>query len=542
MSKFSLIIGSLLFLCTPLKAQVDTLWTRFYDGTEHGYDTARIIAVDKIGNVYVTGNCESDSQRDVVTIKYSPNGNLVWSQLYGASGDSNYVYDMQIDQSGNIYIAGNHFHNLNHYCFLIKYYSYGDTAWIRTYDGGNFERDCAYDINIINSNEIIMVGSSTENDSSGDALIIKYLANGDIAWARTLGSLSGRYDFALNSASDPYSNIYVAGGSSLSESQFFWRIIKLNIQGDSIWTRTFGRSQPGHNSLMAAKKIRLDPCGNIIVVGDYAHNINDNTCVVKYSPDGDSIWSRIYDGGVIFTILAGMEIDENCNIYISGYSNNISVNIDYFTIKYLPNGDTAWIRIFNAPGNEKDYTRAMAIDDESNIYVTGQSEINQDHQFATVKYNTDGQEMWVQYEGTQIRWDKPMDMVVDQTGNIYITGSASHLGCIDYLTIKYRQWADNSTDDVGQPLHFSLQAYPNPFNPSTNISFTLPSALEVRLEIYDILGRRVRVLADQRFEAGEHTIIWDGANQSGAEAPSGVYFYRLLGKGIDEARKMVLLR
>jgi flagellar hook assembly protein FlgD len=93
------------------------------------------------------------------------------------------------------------------------------------------------------------------------------------------------------------------------------------------------------------------------------------------------------------------------------------------------------------------------------------------------------------------------------------------------------------------PQYFTaLQNYPNPFNPSTNISFTLPSAQQVRLEVFDILGRRVRMLADQRFEAGQHTITWDGNNQNRAEAPSGVYFYRLSGDGIDEARKMVLLR
>ena len=88
------------------------------------------------------------------------------------------------------------------------------------------------------------------------------------------------------------------------------------------------------------------------------------------------------------------------------------------------------------------------------------------------------------------------------------------------------------------PSGFSLaQNYPNPFNPTTTISFTLPEAGEVTLEVYNILGQRVTVLADGFFGAGTHQVTWDASNVS-----SGVYFYRLVAGSFSESRKMLLMK
>ncbi len=88
------------------------------------------------------------------------------------------------------------------------------------------------------------------------------------------------------------------------------------------------------------------------------------------------------------------------------------------------------------------------------------------------------------------------------------------------------------------PLTFSLvQNYPNPFNPTTEISFSLPSAADVKLEIYNIMGQRVTTLVNERLEAGEHIVQWDGS-----EAASGVYFYRLQTDDFVGTKKMILLK
>ncbi|HQU70931.1 MAG TPA: FlgD immunoglobulin-like domain containing protein [Calditrichia bacterium] len=96
----------------------------------------------------------------------------------------------------------------------------------------------------------------------------------------------------------------------------------------------------------------------------------------------------------------------------------------------------------------------------------------------------------------------------------------------------------------GQPQRFELGAnYPNPFNPSTEIRFFLPHSSEIRLEIFDLLGRRISTLAAGTYSPGEHRIRWDGHNASGIPVASGTYFYRLSdGLGNAQTLRMSLLR
>lgn len=89
---------------------------------------------------------------------------------------------------------------------------------------------------------------------------------------------------------------------------------------------------------------------------------------------------------------------------------------------------------------------------------------------------------------------------------------------------------------------FLLPNYPNPFNPGTTIRFLLARTAEVRLSVYDILGRKVRVLFEGNKPAGEHAIIWDGNKADGTEAASGVYFYRLSTNRSAKVGKMVKLK
>jgi flagellar hook assembly protein FlgD len=87
-----------------------------------------------------------------------------------------------------------------------------------------------------------------------------------------------------------------------------------------------------------------------------------------------------------------------------------------------------------------------------------------------------------------------------------------------------------------------MQNYPNPFNAVTNIGFNLPQHGQVRLQVYDLLGRSVVVLHDGFLQAGSHTIEWDGRSAAGKEMASGVYFYRLQAEDFDGTKKMLLIK
>jgi hypothetical protein len=88
------------------------------------------------------------------------------------------------------------------------------------------------------------------------------------------------------------------------------------------------------------------------------------------------------------------------------------------------------------------------------------------------------------------------------------------------------------------PAIFSLsQNFPNPFNPTTTIKFSLPQAEFVTIKVFDILGNEVEILANKVFEAGEHSLTWNAKNLS-----SGIYFYNLSSDKYNETKKMILLR
>ena len=92
--------------------------------------------------------------------------------------------------------------------------------------------------------------------------------------------------------------------------------------------------------------------------------------------------------------------------------------------------------------------------------------------------------------------------------------------------------------DVQQPVDFTLdQNYPNPFNPTTTIRFGLPEAADVRLEVYTVLGQKVKTLINENRSAGWHTVTLNASDLS-----SGVYVYRIQAGGVVQTRKLMLVK
>ena len=94
-----------------------------------------------------------------------------------------------------------------------------------------------------------------------------------------------------------------------------------------------------------------------------------------------------------------------------------------------------------------------------------------------------------------------------------------------------------------QPRSFALHANaPNPFNPETSIRFDLPQESIVCLEVFDVVGQKVRTLVSEQRSAGTHRVVWDGADETGTLVSSGIYVYRLQAGSFAQVRRMLLLK
>jgi hypothetical protein len=104
----------------------------------------------------------------------------------------------------------------------------------------------------------------------------------------------------------------------------------------------------------------------------------------------------------------------------------------------------------------------------------------------------------------------------------------------DLVTIS----TDNGNNLINQ---FELkQNYPNPFNPSTTIEYNIPTAGDVKIVVYDILGKEIKTLVEDYKAPGNYSILWDGTDSSGEIVSSGFYFYQMITQNFRKVKRLVL--
>ena len=100
----------------------------------------------------------------------------------------------------------------------------------------------------------------------------------------------------------------------------------------------------------------------------------------------------------------------------------------------------------------------------------------------------------------------------------------------------------DSTAQEEKPSEFSTLNYPNPFNPETEIQYSLPDDGRITLKIYDVMGREITTLVDANKLRGRYTIRWNGKDRQGRDVTSGMYFYQIRFKDQTLTRKLLLIR
>ena len=441
--KTKLLVFTVFFLwVVPTFAEmiVDTAWVRRYNGPANFEDHANAIAVDNSSNVYVTGIIFYDYETffDCATIKYYPNGDTAWVRRYNGPGNSSDgAYAIAVDDSGNSYVTGQSGGSGTRNDYVtIKYYPNGDTAWVRRYNGPGNGDDIAYAIVIDSSGNIYVTGQSYGSGTRSDYATIKYYPEGDIAWVRRYNGPRDTTDYANAIAVDGSGNVCVTGESYGSSTNCDDATISYYPNGDTAWVRRY--NGPG-NSSDGAWAIAVDSSGNIYVTGwSMGIGTGDDYATIKYYPNGDTAWVRRYNGpGNSSDVARAIAVEGSGNVYVTGWCCVSGSDFDYATIKYYPNGDTAWVRRYNGPANSEDGAYAIAVDSSGNVYVTGGSEGD----YATIKYFPSGDTAWARrYNGPGNNDDYANAIAVDVSGNVHVTGRCNVSGSdYDYATIKYFQ-------------------------------------------------------------------------------------------------------
>jgi hypothetical protein len=206
---------------------------------------------------------------------------------------------------------------------------------------------------------------------------------------------------------------------------------------DTAWVRRYG----GLGNLGDwSAAMAVDDSGNVYVTGlSYSGATEVDYVTIKYSLNGDTSWIRAYNGPAnLYDEPSGIAVDSHHNVYVTGVIDwNFGTNpeTDYGTIKYYPDGETAWVRRYNGPGNSDDYACCITVDDSGNVYVTGSvwSGWTYYGDYATVKYRPDGDTAWVKiYNGPGNYFDQPSAIAVDHAGNVYVTGYSTGEGTSYY--------------------------------------------------------------------------------------------------------------
>ena len=497
-------------------AQVQLEWARVYN---NGFsDVAMDMVVTKDGDIYTTG--ESFflvRDKDWLTLKYNTSGIFQWSQRFdGLSYDTPQA--IALDSAGNIYVTGSGDNQMT----TIKYTPSGNRVWI---DQGAFTGGSgALAISAYKSECVFVAGLSIDSGNYYFSTIVKYDSSGLRRWThRYNADLSPYFLNEFHAVStDELGNSYATGNSYDGNVYEEYVTIKYNVNGDSIWTRKYNSTGIGWDY---SKAITVDKRGNAIISG----NTYENVVTLKYDSTGLQQWVRSFQPNRQDDFPAIVS-DDSGNVYVTCTGTSASAGGNIVTVKYSPAGIQRWMRSFDGGENLNDHAVDICLDESGAVYATGYyGSSNIGSSIVTIKYSNSGEQLWIQrFPGTALVSNYPVSIGIDGSSNIYVFATSRSSSSADYLILKYSQSVGINSESGELPETYMLkQNYPNPFNPETSIPYQISRPALVTLAIYDIRGNLIRVLVNEKKQAGTYEVKFKAVDESGNELPSGVYFCRL---------------
>jgi uncharacterized delta-60 repeat protein len=363
-------------------------WFREYINLQYNTSSALSVAVDSTGNVYVTGySWGSGTGNDITTIKYNSSGTKQWLHRYTSPlNRSDYGNCIGVDSSGNVYVIGGiEDSQSNEDIILIKYNTNGIVQFISTYNGIGNSDDFPRAMKMDKFNNIYITGS-TGGTTGSDFIIIKFNSEGIKQWVQQYNGPGNASDYANSIALDSSGNVYVTGESAGIGGGADYATLKYSSNGQQLWVQ---RYNDPFSSIDKGRSIAVGNSGSVYVTGESVYTAGYDYATIKYSSSGVQQWITRYNGPANNDDKASTLVIDNLeNIYVTGSSLNIpsGTNTDCVTVKYDSSGVQQWLQTYNGPANGNDYGHFIAIDNYMNVFVSGSSGgIGSD--IATIKYS-----------------------------------------------------------------------------------------------------------------------------------------------------------
>jgi len=424
------------------------VWVQRYNGPGDADDRAEAILSDTNGNVIVTGYSYGGvgTRHDYLTIKYSSSGVPVWTNRYnGPANGNDYAFAVAIDRTGNVFVTGHSATSSsedgNSDMATVAYSSTGALLWTNRYHGpgnGSGGNAIATDKN----GNVFVAGSSSGIADNYDFVTIAYSGAGSPLWTNRYDGTGNSYDSPRRLAVDKSGNVFVTGSSSGSPGTSAFITVAYSNTGVPLWTNRYVGPGNGYDS---ASAVAVDNNGKVFVTGSSIGDTGSpDFLTLAYSTTGIPLWTNRYVGPASGSPTE-MAVDSSGNVFVTGYSYGFEMISAYGTVAYSGEGVPLWTNRYLDPGNKDAYPYAIVADQQGNVIVAGSS----DRDYGTIAYSNTGIPLWTnRYDGPSNQVDSINAITVDGSGNVYVTGesansegSAFEPANYDYATIKYSSLA-----------------------------------------------------------------------------------------------------
>ncbi|MBK8846328.1 MAG: SBBP repeat-containing protein [Bacteroidetes bacterium] len=411
----------------------NVMWTQTYNHTGTSNDQVGAATRDPNGNIVVVGFTETAPNMDALALWYDMAGNNTHLASYNGSGDNlDNALAMVTNTAGEVFLAGytTTYQQDRNMC-IVKIDANGNTAWSKQYNGtSSYNPDEAHAL-VMGANHIYVAGYLRNSNQSFDYYTLKLNLLGDTVWTRSYNyaAVNGS-DKAFSVGIDASENVYVAGRSdqspnAISNNDAF--IICYQTNGTKKWDKRINGSGNGDDEWITCK---VTTAGNVYAVGNTYNGSNTDLLIAKFDNAGNQQWLKTLDGANGNDEARGMYLDNNENVYVTGFATASGGTYkDIVTLKYDNAGNLQWNKTYSGPGGANDNGKAITADGAGNVYVAGNIDIDNDtltsnDDVVVLKYDGNGNYIWAQANnGAAIGNDDASDITMDAAGNIIIAST-----------------------------------------------------------------------------------------------------------------------